>query len=289
MYKVRGFRPTLLVAALLCAAMSIAPALGAARPLLWIAAAWLLITVLLLQRSYQLPARMPWQLMPSLLLAGLVSLETEAFSAWLWAFAILMMLPQPRWMMALNVTLAGLSWWQVAMRLPSGEAAVSGVLLVAILLAGAAHAIQLRPLWHRVSQRQRLTPGLRLWSAERLEQALARERTRSQRDPLHNELLLIRTSGHRGWRLAHHLAQASHAFEHCYRLDRRTLAIMLVGRDADAVRERCHSLLSRLAELDRGLRARTLPLSDSESLDAAREALAKQHAPLALGMQGPAT
>lgn len=289
MYKVRGFRPTLLVAALLCAAMSLAPALGSGRPLLWLAAAWLLMTALLLQRSYQLPARMPWQLMPSLLLAGLVSLETAAFSAWLWAFAILMMLPQPRWMMALNVALAGLSWWQVAMRLPAGEAAVSGVLLVAILLAGAAHAVQLRPLWRRVRQRQRLTPGLRLWSAERLEQALARERTRSRRDPLHNELLLIRTSPLRCWRLARHLAQASHPFEHCYRLDRRTLAIMLVGRDTDAVRERCHSLLNQLAEQDSGLTARTLPLSDSESLEDAREALATQRAPLALGMQGPAT
>ncbi|MBD3898609.1 hypothetical protein IEI94_22450 [Halomonas sp. ML-15] len=284
MYKVHGFRLALLLAALLCAVMSMALEAGSARSLLWAATGWLLATALLLQRSYRWPARLPWQLIPSLLLAGMVSLEPDALGAWLWAFAILMMLPQPRWMMALNATLAGLAWWQVAAMLPAAEATVSGMLLAALLLAGAAHAVQLRPLWQRVTQRQRLTPGLRLWSAERLDEALAQERTRSERDPLYSELLLIRTTRRRCWLLAHRLARASHAFEHCYRLDRRTLAIMLVGRHADAVRERCHSLLHCLGECDGHLHARTLPLAHSERLDEARDALAKQHSPLILGM-----
>ncbi|SDM72080.1 hypothetical protein SAMN05192555_11819 [Franzmannia pantelleriensis] len=278
MYKVHGFRLTLLTGALLCALLAVVLDLDTVRPLLWGSALWLMATAVLLQRSYRWPTRMPWQLVPSLLLATLVALEPEVLGAWLWAFAILMMLPQPRWMMALNVALASLAWWQVAATLPRAEASVSATLLALLLLAGAAHAVQLRPLWQRVSQRQRLTPGLRLWSAERLEQALARERTRSQRDPLHSELLLVRTSGHRCWRLAQRLAKASHAFEHCYRLDRRTLAITLVGRDPAAVRQRCQALLSMLPQRD--LRARTLPLSDSERLEQVREALAEQQAAL---------
>ena len=278
MYKVRGFRLTLLAGAVLCATMAVTLDLGAVQPLLWITALWLLATAALLQHRLYWPARMPWQLLPSLLLASLLTLDPDSFGVWMWAFAILMMLPQPRWMMALNVTLAAFAWWQVAATLPRAEANISGAALALLMLAGAAHAVQLRPLWQRVSQRQRLIPGLRLWSAQRLEESLARERTRSERDPLHGELLLVRSAGYRCWRLAQRLAEASHSFEHCYRLDRRTLAITLVGRDPAAVRQRCQALLSMLPQRD--LRARTLPLSDSERLEEAREALAEQKAPL---------
>ncbi|APX92814.1 hypothetical protein BWR19_07665 [Halomonas sp. 1513] len=279
MYKVHGFRLTLLAGALLCAAMAVLLEPATVRPLLWASALWLLATALLIERSFRWPARLPWQLVPSLLLASLLAIEPGVLGSWLWAFAILMMLPQPRWMMALNVALASLAWWQVAATLPRAEAAVSGLLLGLLLLAGAAHALQLRPLWQRVSQRQRLAPGLRLWSAERLDQAIVRERTRSQRDPLHSELLLLRTSGRRCWWLAQRLAMASHAFEHCYRLDRRTLAIMLVDRSPAAVRQRCEALVHDALHHP-GLRARTLPLADSERLDTARAALAEQRSAL---------
>lgn len=276
MYKVNGFRLILLIGSLLSAIMALRIDIGAATPLLWLLSVWLLASALLLQLGYRWPAQLPWQLVPSLLLASLLWLAPEPFAAWLWAFVILMMLPQPHWMMALNALLAGISWWQVSIELDTTQASLSGLLLAALLLVGTAHALQLRPLWHRVSQRQRLIPGVRLWSAARLEQAMARERARSERDPLHVELLLIRIPSHLCWSAARHLTEASRGFEPCYRLDRRTLVVMLVGKSAHVVHDRCSALLASLDQHGTPYRARTLPLSESDRLDEARTTLTQQ-------------
>lgn len=286
MYKIRGFRFTLLGGALLlggvllCSALALLLEAGITSLLLWVLAGWLLSIALLLYFGHYWLAHLPWQLVPSLLLAALLWSAPIVLAAWLWAFAILMMLPQPRWMMLLNVLLAGFAWWQVATPLDGVERILSGIMLAALLLAGATHAKQVRPLWQRVNQRQRLVPGLRLWSAQRLEQVLVEELARSERDPQHGELMLLRTTSRHNWQLALHLAQAGQIFEHCYRLDRRTLAIILVGRTPAAVRQRCHALLATLGERRHQVLVRTLPLAACDSLSVARSALDRQTLPL---------
>lgn len=276
MYKTRGFRFALLTGALLCSMLALSQEFGYAALLLWATTTWLLATVLLLSWGYHWLAHLPWQLVPGLLLAALLWSAPDTLAAWLWAFAILMMLPQPHWMMGVNSLLASASWWQVAAPLDDVERVLSGIMLATLLLAGATHAIQVRPLWLRVRQRQRLVPGLRLWSAQRLEQALAEEIARSEREPLHGELLLLHTSNRYGLWLALHMARAGRSFEHCYRLDRRTLVIILVDHSPAAVRERCHALLATLGPRRHRTQARTLPLAASHQLAVARSALAEQ-------------
>lgn len=58
-------------------------------------------------------------------------------------------------------------------------------------------------------------------------------------------LLLIRTPRHRLWAVVGRLCELTRRFEHCYRLDGRTLAALLVCRDAEQARERRETLLVR--------------------------------------------
>ena len=108
-YKVGLLRLNLLLAALQPALLAPASASLTEALLLWLAAGCLAVSALLVEFSHRRPALVPWQLLPSLLLTALLLTAPERFPLWLWAWAGLVMLPQPAWMSALNLLLAGLA------------------------------------------------------------------------------------------------------------------------------------------------------------------------------------
>src|SRR5690554_6409540 len=130
-HKVGLLRLNLLPAALQPALLAPASAYLTEALLLWLAAGWLAVSALLVEFSHRRPALVPWQLLPALLLTA-----PERFPLWLWAWAGLVMLPQPAWMSALNLLLAGLGWGWLARGMAPEQALLSGALLAGLLLLG---------------------------------------------------------------------------------------------------------------------------------------------------------
>ncbi|MCA1770737.1 MAG: hypothetical protein LC652_12610 [Halomonas sp.] len=273
-YKVGLLRLNLLLAALLPALM--APASGSLTEalLLWMAAGWLAVSAALVEFSHRRPALVPWQLLPSLLLTALLFTAPERFPLWLWAWAALVMLPQPGWMSGLNLLLAALSWGWLAGAMPPEQAAFSGAVLASLLLLGFSRSRDLAPLRGVARRRAHLVPGLRLWPRAQLSRDLTRERARVHRDGVHGELLLLRTGRHRFWPQAQRLCTLARSFEHCYRLDGRTMAVLLLAPDAEQAGQRRTDLLAKLGPV-RQLRA--TPLDQVVSL--AEECRALEHQP----------
>lgn len=245
-YKVGLLRGNLLLAALLPALLAPASPTLSETLLLCLASGWLGVTAMLVEFSHRRPAQMLWQLIPSLLLASLLWISPERHLIWLWAWAALIMLPQPSWMVVLNGLLAALGWWWLMHRLPSEPAAIAGLLLAALTLLGLIRTRELLPRRGLARRRAKLIPGLRLWTRDQLSRDLLRERARARREGIHCELLLLRVPRRRFWPLARKLCRLTHGFEHCYRLDGRTLAVLLPNRDADRARRRRDELLVAL-------------------------------------------
>ena len=275
-YKVGLLRANLLLAGVFPALMVPGARDLSEALLLGLAAAWLSITALLVEFSHRRPPLVPWQLLPSLLLVALLWSAGDRYPFWLWAWAALVMLPQPAWMAALNVLLAAGSWAWLARLLPPEQALTAGLTL-ALLLALGLNRARWRPAPHgQARARVSLVPGLRLWPRARLADDLARERGRAQRDGTHAELLLLRTRRRHLWAVARRLCEMTRRFEHCYRLDGRTLAALLVCRDAEQADQRRAALLAGLAPLER---ARATPLARLGSLAEATRELERQPHP----------
>ncbi len=272
-YKVSLLRLNLLLAALLPALMVPTARDFSEGMLLGLAAAWLAISAGLVEFSHRRPPLVPWQLLPSLLLSALLWTSAEHYPFWLWGWAALVMLPQPAWMAALNVLLATLSWAWVARLLPVEQALAAGLVLALLLALGLARARRLIPLHGQARGRVSLEPGLRLWPGASLARDLARERGRGRREGIHSELLLVRTRRRHLWRVARQLCDMTRRFEHCYRLDGRTLAALLVCRDAAQAASRRATLLQRLGEVER---VRAVPLTSTHSLTEEFRALEQQ-------------
>lgn len=272
-YKVGLLRGNLLVAALLLALLAIATTTLTEALLLWLAAAWLAVTALSLAFNHRRPATVPWQLLPGLLLAALLWVAPERHVTWLWAWAVLLMLPQPRWILLLEALLALATWWPMRELLGLEQWALAGLLLAALMLLGLSRALDLRALRQSTLRRARLVPGLPLWPGDRLAQDLALERARSHREGVHAELLLLRAPRHRCWSLAHRLCRLTHSFEPCYRLDPRTLAVILTSRDRREAEERREGLWRHLEARGPG---RAIALPGLASLADERQALARQ-------------
>ncbi|MDR9440171.1 MAG: hypothetical protein RI841_11885 [Halomonas sp.] len=276
-YKVGLLRGNLLVAAVLLALMAIDTTTLTEALLLWLAGAWLAITALLLAFNHRRPATVPWQLLPGLLLAALLWVDPERHVTWLWAWAVLLMLPQPRWILLLEALLALATWWPLRELLGLEQWALAGLLLVTLMLLGLSRALDLRALRQTTLRRARLVPGLALWPGDRLADDLVLERGRSQREDAYTELLLLHTPRHRCWSLAHRLCRLTHSFEPCYRLDPQTLAVILISRNRREAEERREALWRHLEIRGPG---RAAALSDLVSLEAERQALARQSAGL---------
>ncbi|MDI5892612.1 hypothetical protein [Halomonas rhizosphaerae] len=272
-YKVGLLRGNLLVAAALLALLAIATTTLTEALLLWLAASWLAVTALLLAFNHRRPATVPWQLLPALLLAALLWVDPERHVTWLWAWAVLLMLPQPHWILLLEALLALATWWPLRELLGLEQWALAGLLLAALMLLGLSRALDLRALRQSTLRRARLVPGLPLWPGARLAQDLALERARSRREGVHAELLLLHTPRHRCWSLAHRLCRLTHSFEPCYRLDPRTLAVILTSRNHREAEERREALWRHLEA--RGP-ARAIALTGLASLADERQALTRQ-------------
>jgi len=272
-YKVGLLRVNLLVAALLLAVLAIATTTLTEALLLGLAASWLVVTALLLAFNHRRPAMVPWQLLPGLLLAALLWVNPERHVTWLWVWAVLLMLPQPRWILVLEALLAIATWWPLRDLLGVEQWVLSGLLLAALMLIGLSRALDLRSLRRNTLHRARLVPGLSLWPGNRLTHDLAVERARSHREGAHAELLLLHTSRHHCWALAHRLCRLTHRFEPCYRLDPHTLAVILITRTRGEADTRREALWHHLGT---GGQGRAIALPALESLEAERQALRRQ-------------
>ncbi|GGX90726.1 hypothetical protein GCM10007160_17740 [Litchfieldella qijiaojingensis] len=272
-YKTNLFRFHLLLGAGVLALLAIQATQETVRALLWLGTLWLVGSATLHELNQRWPTRTPWQLVPALLLASLLWLSPGQFACWLWAFAILLMLPQPWWLISLNVLLAALSWWRVQAHLSIEQGMSSALILTALMLLGLARSLNYRPLWQGVNERARLMPGTRLWTASQLLEDLPRESARSDREGTHTELILLRTHYHHCWSLAQTMCRALEPFEHCYRVDNKTLATLLTSRDIAHAHQRRESLL---ASLHGPHRIRAVSLAYPLTLEAECQALASQ-------------
>ncbi|GEK48138.1 hypothetical protein [Bisbaumannia pacifica] len=276
-YKARLFRAGLVGGALLLGWQASLAEEASARALLGLAGLWLLTTGLLQEQSLHWPALLPWQLVPGGLLAALLWVEPSHYGAWLWLWAILVMLPQPTWLLPLQGGLAALGWWRVQQDLIPEQGLLTGLLLAAVMLLGLGRALYLRPLWQGVSRRRRLLPGTRLWSRDQLVRDLYRERLRCERKDYHAELLLLRARPRHCWPLTRWLVSHLEPDENLYRLDRRTLATLLISRDAASGRQRRDALL---AAPPWPVKARAIDLGSRHTLPLEERALAGQTQPL---------
>lgn len=261
-YKIGLLRGNLVAGALMMALLALTAGSLPDRMLLWLATAWLTTTAVLLEFSHRRPPLVPWQLLPGLLLLALLWTAPERHLIWLWVWAALLMLPQPGWMMGLTALFAVASWGALIEYSRLEEAMLSGLVLAGLMLLGASRALELRSLRGQGRHRMRLVPGLRFWSRDQLERDLARERLRVQREGIHGELLLLRLPSRRLWSLGQRLCHFTRSFENCYRLDRRTLALLLLDRDAGQAELRRARLLESL-EPPLRLRATALPCIES--------------------------
>lgn len=263
-YKVGLMRLNLWAAALLLVVLAYLAEQLSSTLLLVLASAWLVVTASLLEMSHRRPATVPWQLLPSLLLAGLLVADPERHALWLWVWPALLMLPQPGWVLALSCALAGLTWWMLADLLGIEQTLFSGLVLLPLILLGLARNRHLLPSRSSARQRMRLIPGLPLWSGQQLAHDLRRERARCRREGVHGELMLLRTPRRQLWPLAQDLCRLTHEFENCYRLDHRTLATLLLSRNQEQARERRQALLKGLRP---NAKVRFIPLSHVTTLE----------------------
>jgi len=279
-YKVRLMRFNLLGGALLLGLLAPQAPTFASALLLWLGVVWLAVTATLLEFSHRRPAILPWQLLPGLLLMALLWTAPERHALWLWLWPAALLLPQPTWMLAVNLLLAGLSWWTLHPLLGVEQALFAAFTLLALTTLAVARRRQ--PHRPSVRQRVRLAPGLPLWSAHQLADDLIRERARCHREGVHGELVLLRVSRHQLWPMAQQLCQQLHAFENGYRLDQRTLAALLLSRNAEQARERREALLANLSAPHK---TRFIALEAIDSLDTLLDRFQHQQDTLAIDME----
>lgn len=278
-YKVGPLQAAMQGCAFLFALLAVlAPTLPSAL-LLGLTGLWLAGSSLTLKRSMRWPSRVPWQLLPSLLLAGLLSVDAEHQTIWLWCFALLLMLPQPCWVTLLHFLLAGYSLWNVQADLDIGQTLLVAMLLTGLMVLGIARARDVQSAWKRIARRRRLVPGTRLWSDHQLGEDLPREIMRSEREGSHSELVLLRTHGRHFWHLMSRLCQRLNDYESCYKLDNRTLATLLISADLEQARKRRHSLFD---DLPSPLRSRVVTLARPITLASEYQALRDQRQPLVI-------
>lgn len=276
-YKVGLMRVNLLVAAGLTAFLALTADSLPDAFLLGLACLWLSVTSTQVQLNHRHPATIPWQLLPGLLLAALLWVTPARHLTWFWAWAILLMLPQPRWILVFNTLLATASWWSLYDRLGPEQWTLAGLLLAGLMLLGLSRSLELQALRRRIHHRARLAPELRLWSSQRLLHDVRHERHRARLEGGHVELVLLRTGRWQLWPLAEQCCRLLQPYDNGYRLDRRTLGLLLISRDAAQAETRRQALLSALTL---PVRVRAIALPGLGSLTRERRALARQASPL---------
>ncbi|SEM95963.1 hypothetical protein [Halomonas caseinilytica] len=277
MYKTGLLRINLLVAAILIALRAITADVAVDAALLWAMTAWLAVTAMRLTLRHRRFTATLWQLLPGLLLAALLWTTPERHVTWLWAWAILLMWPQPPWMLVLHGVLAAVTWYAQHDVLRDEPWWLVGLLLAGLMVLGLSRSRALQAWRFAARHRASLIAGWPLWPRAQLERDLDRERRRATRESVHAELLLLRLPPRRLFPLAGRLRHHLQRFENCYRLDRGTLGILLISRDAEQSAQRRQRLLDAL---EPQVKARAIPLPYLVSLTTEQHALSRQSPPL---------
>lgn len=224
------------------------------------------------QRRHRLP-RTGLPLLLGALLTLVLFVAPERYLMWLWAWAAVLALPQPGALRWLSGGLAALSFWRVHGLLDVEEAVLAGLLLATLGLLGIAHGLSLRGLWRDEGSPGSPLSGLELRSRRQLDHDLALEVVRTEREGSCGMLVLLRALPSRQRALARSLGCQTRRYEHGYRVDRETLALLLVSRDLNEARARRDALL---AGLPPAVRTRFVSLVLGVSLNAQLEAFSVQ-------------
>lgn len=246
-YKISPLRATLFAAAVVLAFWAPTAPLAAAIAL-WLAVAWLFITALLLDFSHRRSRGLPWQLLAGTLLLSLIAVAPERHLLLIWAWGAVFMLPQPRWVATFNVCAALLACLIIQPLLTLPEWCLLVASLGTLCLLAMARTYLLVHLSSTMRQRLRLIPGLNLWAGEQLLRDLTKEQTRSEREAIHAEVLVIHLRLHQLWPAAHKLCSLVYSFENVYRLNATTLATLILSKTPREAEHRRHLLCAALPE-----------------------------------------
>ena len=212
-------------------------------------------------------------LLLGLILTALLWLAPERHAIWLWGWAAILMLPQPRLLVLLHALLATSCAWQVSQHLGTEQILLVAILLASLMLLGLALELDLQAQWRSVTQRARLTHSTQCWPAHRLLHDLPLETTRCEREGSHGELMLLRCPVSHQQTLMTALNGEIRRFERCYQIDARTFAALLIHRnDAEAYMR--HERLIESLPMPRQLRF--IKLVPALSLPAQLSALSDQ-------------
>ncbi|MFU1517048.1 hypothetical protein ACN06F_07460 [Vreelandella sp. 21] len=233
----------------------------AAALVLWLSVGWLFVTALLLDFSHRRSKGLPWQALSGALLLGLIAVAPERHSFLIWAWAAMFMLPQKRWVAVFNTCAALISWSFIAPLLNLPEALLLLAALITLGVLSSAKACQLIDINGSIRKRLRLIPGLNLWPSGQLLRDLSREQTRSEREAIYAELLIIQVKRHQLWSAAQKLCNLIYSFEHVYRLNNQTLAALTLSHNPKEAAHRRKLLCAGLPETQH---SHHLPLMDIE-------------------------
>lgn len=270
-YKISPLRVTLLAASVALALWTPNAPLMATL-VLWLAVGWLLVTALLLDFSHRRSRGLPWQLLAGTLLLALIAVAPERHLLLIWAWGAVFMLPQPRWVAMYNVCAALLTCLIIKPLLTLPAWCLLIATLCILCLLAMARTYLLVHLSGTMRQRLRLIPGLNLWAGEQLLRDLTKEQTRSEREAIHAEVLIIHLRLHQLWPAAHKLCSLLYSFENVYRLNATTLATLMLARTP---REAAHRRQLLCAALPEHTVCQPLPLIELELEALTLEALAQ--------------
>lgn len=242
-YKIRLLRANLLATAV-ALALWIPDSPTDAAVVLWLAIGWLLITALVLDFSHRRSRGLPWQVVPSLLLVGLIASAPERHGMLIWAWAAMLMLPQKRWVTAFNLCAALVSLVMVTPLMDGPAFILLLCSLLALGLFALTRAQLLIDINGSIRQRLRLIPGLNLWPGEQLLRDIPRDQTRCEREGIHAEVLILHVKRHQLWPTAQKLCELTYIFENVYRLNGTTLATLMLSRSPSEAAQRRSLLLA---------------------------------------------
>lgn len=274
-FKERLYRCTVLLAAVLTLVLAMLPQSMASRAALGLCSLGLVAVALGGHRLSALPDALAPALL-ALVLTLLLWLDPAHHAIWLWGWAVVVVLPQPRTLLVLHALLAATCWWQVFQLIGVEQGLLAGLLLAALMLLGLARSLGVQRLRQGVSSRAHLVSDMMLWSGPQLNHDLPLETTRCRREGSHGELLLLRCPAMHQPALASALLRVTRSYEGCYRVDAQTLAALLINRDADEARQRREGLL---AQLPPPIQARFVTLDPELALDTQLAALSRQERP----------
>ncbi|BCB61952.1 hypothetical protein HaloA020_26530 [Halomonas sp. A020] len=246
------YKISLLKANLLAAAVALSLWIPSAEPaaavMMWLSIGWLLITALILDFSHRRSRGLPWQMLAGTLLLGLIASAPDRHALLIWTWGAVFMLPQDRWAAVFNGGAALVSCLVLLPHIPLPEWLLMTLSLSILLLLAMSRTHQLLTINGVIRQRLRLIPGLNLWAGEQLLRDLIREQTRSEREAIHADVLIVRVRRRQLWPVAQKLCELTYDFENVYRLNSTTLATLMLSKTPGEAASRRTLLVAALPD-----------------------------------------